>query len=304
MDAQPVKWAFDELQSDSETAIENFREIRMQEPLEEYLAQFDQFQDAVETLIESTVDLTDLHEQAVELLGRPDQLTALRYLASPAISEDDLKTLADAALSKSRIETDPEMVERIVDTVLLGLDRHRFPWVSEGREPTETEREVAVISTAALIATQRVQTLRRNTAKNEQEERVADVLLSLGLTQAPTRQVTNHSLLPEPGEFCRESYLGSRKADLIVRLWDGRSMPIECKVSNSAINSYKRLNNDAAVKGKTWVQEFGTQNCVPAAVLAGVFKPHNLWSAQADGLTLYWEHNLSALQYFVRSTKR
>ncbi|OYO00964.1 restriction endonuclease [Enemella evansiae] len=275
----------------------------MHEPLEQYLEQFEAYRDAMETLIEGTVDLSQLRDQAVELLTTPETLTAVRYLASPAISEDDLKVLAEARLTPTRLREDEEMSRRVVDTVLLGLDRNRFPWVTEGREATDAEREAAVISTAALIATQKVQTLRRNDAKDEQEEAVAARLKGHDFVQVPTRSVNNVSHLPNPGEFCREALFGTRKADLIVRLWDGRAMPVECKVSNSSTNSVKRLNNDAAVKAKTWIQEFGTATAVPAAMLAGVFKVHNLQSAQADGLTLFWAHRLDAMIDFIESTR-
>lgn len=259
----PPRWSVDRLQHDAATAIRLFREVRMHEPLEQYLEAFDEYRDAVENLIEGTVDLSQLSNQAVELLTQPELLTAIRYLASPAISEDDLKVLAEAALSPTRLRADPNMARRVIETVLLGLDRNRFPWVGEDREPTDAERAAAVTSTAALIATQKVQTARRNTAKDDQEEAVAAVLKLNRYTEVPRRAVSSVSHLPDPGEYCRESLFGSRKADLIVRLWDGRAMPIECKVSNSATNSVKRLNNDAAAKAKTWIQEFGTATASP-----------------------------------------
>ena len=49
-------------------------------------------------------------------------------------------------------------------------------------------------------------------------------------------------------------------------------MPLECKASNSATNSYKRVNHEAASKAETWLQDFGRSQVVPAAVLSGVFK--------------------------------
>lgn len=301
--ARPPYWTQDELRDDALTAIVRFREVRMHEPLEQYLGVFDEYRDAVENLIEGTVDLERLSEQAVELLTDPSLLTVVRYLASPPISEDDLKVLAEAVLSPSRLRADPDMARRLIETVLLGLDRNRFPWVSEDREPTNLERDIAVVSTAALIATQRVQTARRNTAKDEQEDAVAESLQASGFTQVARREIPNFNLLPAPGEFCRESLFGTRKADLVVRLWDGRAMPIECKVSNSSTNSVKRLNNDAAVKAVAWLQEFGTASTVPAAVLAGVFKVHNLATAQANGLTLMWAHKLEALTNFVEGAR-
>ena len=303
MGINPPKWTAEEFEREAAQAIRHFRETRMHEPLEAYLDYVEEYRRQVETLIEETVDLTRLSNLAVELLTDPQQLTAIRYLASPAISEDDLKVLADAALTPKRLNADPDMARRVIETVLLGLDRERFPWVAESREPTEGERATAVVSTAALIATQKVQTGRRNEAKKTQEGAVADALRAAGFTEVPTRAVTNMSHLPAHGEFCAEALFGSRKADLIVRLWDGRVMPTECKVSNSSTNSVKRLNNDAAVKARTWIQEFGTVTCVPAAVLSGVFKTRNLISAQADGLTLFWAHGLDRMISFITSTR-
>jgi XamI restriction endonuclease len=121
---------------------------------------------------------------------------------------------------------------------------------------------------------------------------------------ASTCSINNISEAPEVGTFCSESPFGSRKADLIVRLYDGRVMPTEAKVSNSSTNSVKRLNNDAAVKARQWTQEFGTRSVVPVAVLGGVFKLHNLRSAQdQDGLTIFWAHDLDAMIEFVERTR-
>lgn len=300
---RPPQWTEEELENQVAIAKERFRLERMQEPLERYIEEFEQYRDGVENLIEGTVDLSKLVDQAVELLGDKESLTAIRYLASPAISVDDLKILADAALSPKRLRADPGMAKRVIQTVLLGLDRNRFPWVSEDRDPTEAERHAAIISTAALIATQRVQTARRNESKREQEDAVADYLLEDDFVEVATRDITNVSHLPAPGEFCRESSFVGRKADVIVRLPDGRTMPIECKVSNSATNSVKRVNNDAAVKAVEWIREFGRANVVPAAVLSGVFKVHNLVTAQSAGLTIFWAHDLDSLGEFIERTQ-
>lgn len=80
-------------------------------------------------------------------------------------------------------------------------------------------------------------------------------------------------------------------------------MPIECKVSNSTLNSLKRLNNDAAVKAVTWKRDFGVHQVVPAAVLSGVYDLHNLLDAQARGLTIFWAHDLRPLTDFLSGTR-
>jgi len=128
-------------------------------------------------------------------------------------------------------------------------------------------------------------------------------LLAHGLVRVAPRAVLTFANAPQPGEFCGESYLGNRKADFLVRLWDNRLMPIECKVSNSATNSVKRLNNDAAAKAEAWRKDFGETQVVPSAVLGGVYKLHNLIDAQNRGLALFWAHDLKALVDFIERTR-
>lgn len=298
-DAVPTPWTEAQLEQQRLAATEIFRRKRMEEPLEQYIQHFDEYQGVVEELLESTVDLTDLNSRLIEVLTAPKLLEAFRYLAGPPISDDDLKVVAEAKLSRQQIRKDPAMVERIKQVVLDGLDRRRFPWVIDNREPTETEREASVIASAALIATRRLETSRRGDGKREQESAVHAALRELGFQQVPPRRVSRLSDAPGPGQFCPESELGNRKADVLVGLWDRRVMPIECKVSNSATNSVKRLNNDAAVKAETWRHDFGQNQVVPTAVLGGVYKLHNLLDAQRRGLSLFWEHDLASLVHWI-----
>lgn len=301
--SQPIVWTDEQLDEQRLVAIELFRSRRIEEPLEQYLANFDESQGTVEELLESTIDLSDLNSRLVEVLTAPKLLEAFRYLVGPPISDDDLKVVAEAALSRQRLMSDPAMVARIRQVVLSGLDRRRFPWVVEGREPTEAERQAAVIASAALIATRRLETRRRSDGKKEQEAAVHSALLAVGFRQVAPRKVSVLSDAPAPGEFCAESNLGGRKADVLVGLWDRRVMPIECKVSNSSTNSVKRLNNDAAVKAETWRKDFGQLQVVPTAVLGGVYKLHNLHNAQRRGLSLFWAHQLEALTQWIDTTK-
>lgn len=302
--APPPRWTLDELAADAGDSRAVFREERTQEPLEQYLEIYDECSVVVENLIESTVDLTELRDTAYDVLMDDwGSIDAIRYLASPPISMDDLKELVDSVISPTQLKKDPGLARRVVDTVLLGLDRQRFPWLTEEREPTAAERATAVVATSALIATQRLQTKRRNESKSSQESIVKDRLKAEGFKEIPSRDIATYSKAPAPGEFCGESKVAGRKADIVVTLWDGRVMPIECKVSNSSTNSVKRLNNDAAAKAVTWLQKFGTENIVPAAVVGGVFKTHNLKSAQDDGLTIFWGHNLDSLIAFIESTR-
>lgn len=300
---RPPRWTSDDLEVARRASITLFREERLQEPLEQYLEAFDIYRGTVEDLLEATVDLTDLSAAHLDILTDPALLDALRYLAGPPISADDLKVLADASLAPAKLRADSDMAGRVIETVLTALDRRRFPWVVEEREPDAAEKEAAALASAALMATQRLSTSRRSEGKTAQEAAVAVALTDAGFEEVPTRTIKTLAKAPNDGEFCRESLFGTRKADFIVGLFDGRKMPLECKVSNSSTNSIKRLNNDAAAKAERWLQEFGTVQTVPAAVLSGVYKLRNLEAAQEAGLTLFWAYKLDDMLEWIEQTR-
>jgi len=229
---------------------------------------------------------------------------AARYLAGPPVSADDLRVLADARLTPASIRADPGSALRAVETILRGLDRERFAWVAEHRQPSAEERRIAVVATAALIASQRVRTGRQTDAPQRQEALVKSWLADAGFVEEPPRPIPTVFAAPNVGRFTGECVVGaSRKADIVVRMWDGRIMPIECKVSNSELNSIKRLTNDAAVKARVWIDDLGRNNVVPVAVLSGVFGLRHLVEAQDRGLTLFWAHSLQELISFISTTE-
>lgn len=296
----PPRWTDEQFDVQLTRALEAFRAERLREPVEQYLEVFDGYAASVRSLLSETGNLSRLTDAFLETLADPDLLEALRYLAGPPISTDDLKTLADASLAPNKLREDPKMAARVVDTVLASLDTKRFPWVAEERPPRDHELSAAAMASASLMATQRVQTNRRNQAKTDQEEAVKAYLADIGLTEVESREINTHGEAPAPGSFCGECLFGHRKADIVVQLHDGSLMPVECKVSNSATNSVKRLNNDAAAKAAAWIDYFGRGQTVPSAVLSGVFKKNNLRQAQDAGLTIFWAHDLGPLGDFIR----
>lgn len=171
MTAVPPKWDKKRLTSDLERAIEEFRESRMTEPLEAYLELFEDYKDAFDELLEQTVDLRELSDKAMAVLRDEKLLEAVRYLSGPPISHDDLSTLVGQSINIRRLNADPQLAKRIIDTVMLGLDRRRFPWLQDGREAQEGERASAVLASAALLATTKAGTKRRNESKELQERK-------------------------------------------------------------------------------------------------------------------------------------
>lgn len=299
----PPRWSTAELTAEIDKSVSVFKDERIKEPLGIYSDYFDKYRDSVENLLEESIDLQRLSEVVTDYITDDDKRYALRYLASPAVSDDDLRVLAETKLSRRALQNDPTAADRVVDVVLAGLDRWRFPWLSEGREPTNQERAIAIIATTSLIASSRSQTYRRNTSKSDQEKQIADALIAVDFVEVPTREINTLREAPSPGQFCHESLLGGSKADIIVGLWDDRILAVEAKVSNSSTNSVKRVNREAAAKATAWITKFGKLGVVPSAVLSGVFKVHNLVAAQDAGLTIFWAHDLDKMLEFIESTR-
>jgi len=292
------KSTLEQFQQGAARGIEAFRLGRLAEASEDYTSHYDEAEAAVEELLELTVDLTTLRPQGATALARFYEAT--RYLTAPPTSHDDLQTLSGVP---GKFQDTVDGWPPTIETVMALLDTRRFPWLAEGRVPTEAERRAAVVATAAQIASRRVLTARANEAKTAQELLVRQTLEGAGFQQVEPRVINTFRTAPRPGQFCGESMLGSRKADVIAGLWDERLLAIECKVSNSAVNSVKRVKNDAGSKATKWLAEFGTQFLVPAAVIAGVYHPPNLLSAQADGLTIWWSHDLDQMVDWINRTR-
>jgi len=301
----PPRWTTEQFDQQRREAIAIFRKVRLEEPLEAYLEFFDRYQGLFETLLEMTVDLSQIHSHGLHVLTQDNLIEAVRYLVGPPISTDDLKTISEAAsLNKKTLAADPDLVRRVIDLVVIALDRRRFPWLAQNREPTESERLAAIIGSTSLLATSKLGTSRRNKGKKEQEQLVEDTLLSAGFKKVPTRKINMLAQAPALGEFCGETIIGTRKADFVLRLWDERVMALECKVSNSALNSVKRLNNDAAAKAEAWRKDFGGESqIVPTAVISGVYKLNKLEEAQRRGLTIFWSHNLTDFLEWIEKTR-
>ena len=300
--SEPPIWTAAELASDAEQAKAAFRKRRLREPLELYSRFFESFVPIVAGMIDRLPSLTSAQaaaEAVAEIIADDDLRTAFRYLAAPPISEDDLKTLAETNLSATALRSDEEQARRVRETVLQVIDPHRFPWLADGRSPGEAERLQAIVSSAALIATRKVETARRSAAKNEQEEAVRAVLRQAGLVEVQAREIPMLDAAPKIAEFCGECSFGGTRADLVVRLPDGRVAAIECKASNSAVNSYKRVNHEVLSKAHTWFEAFGSRQVVPVAVIDGVFNPASLATAQSGGLTILWRHRLADLGQLV-----
>jgi len=305
MTSFPARWTIDELADDAAISSAQFRDERLavsdswSNHYQSARAKFDLLFNKLNDLNPSAITDSNLADTYGSGLGE-----ALRYLAGPPISDDDLQIIAHVdSIAPGILKKDPEALRKVFGVIERVIDPFRFPWMESGTAPTPQQKEAALLASSVLLAAQRIATERRMEGKDGQEKKVKDYLRTLGFSEVAPATINTIVKGPQPMQFCAECQLGERKADVVVRLHDTRLMALECKVSNSSTNSVKRLNNDAAVKAEYWLKVFGTSQVVPVAMLAGVFKVMNLEQAQTRGLSLFWSHGLEKLGEFIESTR-
>lgn len=300
-------WTLDEIAHDCAKAQELFRLRRTNEPLEDYLTEYTAAQIAADTIIDQ------LHEILAEpankdllasIVANESLFIALRYLSAPPISEDDLGTLLARRISATSLRSSQILANGLAALIRQTIDPKRFPWVEAGKAPTKAQLHTAKVASAVAATIQRVQANRRNDEKKELESSVTSLLDALGFvrTRTPRHAVQNAEDLPGPSEYMTSVTLGEDNGDCVVGLLDRRRLALECKSSNSEINSRKRLNKEAVKDAENWRRQFGNQ-VVSGAVLRGVFNPRYVSHAQGTPLLIFWGHRLEDLQQFIESAK-
>lgn len=300
-------WTNEEILNDCRESTRLFRLRRMNEPLGDYLAEYTGAQAAADYVIDKLPEIlatpTD-REILAKIVRNPAFNTALRYLTAPPISKDDLNTVMCRSVTGTAIRKEQDFAEELVDLIRQTIDPKRFPWLATGDAPTAEALHVAKIASAVVATCQRVQTKRRNDEKAELEGPVVRLLDALSFTRIPTPRGTimHTEDLPQPGEYMIGATLGHHNGDCIIGLYDRRRLALECKSSNSGLNSRKRLNKEVMNDAQRWDAQFGAQ-VLTAAALRGVFKPEYVQDAQDTPVMIIWEHRLDDLKKFIESTK-
>jgi XamI restriction endonuclease len=294
-------WTADDLEESLAAARLNFVHERLAADPAEFSRRVATAEESVYELLEDTQGLLSLHDGEI-FREKPYLLRPARYMCAPPISEDDFDTLTNRHL-KRRDRISAEDARAATDTILQALDHTRLPWVAAGREPAKDELRAAGTATAALMAYQETQTSRRNEAAVVQQDRVAALLEEEGFVCRPeVRRIGSAAREIQPGQFSREADCGSEahraKADVPVLLRDDRLLLLECKVSNSEVNSFKRLNHETVNKARTWQRAYGDR-AITGAVLSGVFRLDNVRAAQDAGVTIFWAFDLGFLRRFI-----
>lgn len=298
---EKAKWSEAKLEEHRLIAEDAFIEQRMEQGVEDYLEIYYEKESAIRKFFERTDDLRTLSGDL--FVRNPEFTTPARHVTAPPISQDDLDTIVGENITR-RKSVSRDAADEGVWVIEQLIDPERFPWIKDERPPTDEEREIAIKATAGIWAVKRTQTNRRIDPAQEQEEHILETLKSAGLREKSVNRIHSREELEKLPTGCvaHQPYIRNSEADIAVRLQDGRLLAIEGKVSNSSLNSIKRLIHEVGDKASNWREEFG-DNVVPAAVLSGVYDMKHLKEAQNDrDILIFWEHNLDSLVGFIEQT--
>lgn len=304
----PQNWTDDEIVNDAARSKAKFVERRRAEVNEPslYLGEYEEAMRATKKLIRKLPDLVTVpvdKEELGKVIASEEEFAALRYLAGPPVSEDDLVTLIGSPVNGRAVKRDQVLADKVASFFLLALDSKRFPWIAEGRAAKPIELRLAAASTTVAIASQRTQTRRRSLERAAIEGAVAKSLRKCGYVNKGRPKPDDVSYLSglQPGEFLTNCNIGDHNGDFIIRLRDGRTLAVECKASNSELNSRKRVAKESERDADHWTKTLGGQ-VITAVALRGVFSPDLIKRTQETGMLIFWEHKLKDFEQFVESS--
>lgn len=314
MPAPPDSWTHTELKKDAKIARQRFVKERLAAlPSERatYTRLVTAQASAARLLLKASDNLRSINATA---LRDRKCLNLARYVAVPPISLDDLDTITDSCFEawvgqtteRGARPTD-EAFDRAADFISQRLDRSRAPWLSRTPPvPKAAELDSFVMWIASLPAMSGVVTSRRTERAKSQEELTRRAVEVARYTPVvPPSPLRNPLREMDPGTFSLKSRSLTRTSiDVPVRLRAGHPtgldfLAVECKVSNSTLNSRKRLL-EVNRKREVWDRSGLRYRHRTAAVIAGVFDVERLVETQDDGVMIFWEHRLRDLTRYVR----
>lgn len=255
------------------------------------------------TLVESHA-LTDV-AGALEIRG--GHTLVLRQMLAPPLSQDQFAIVCPS-YSKGHENKDrpiPEDKAALLAEAVLSLrDIRLLPWLSQNRAPSTDEMERVVTAVTPLLAAQIHLTAKRTSSSNAQEEAVVSLLLSKNWKRLPSRLVDRRASLGSR-EFMKKTRFATntrpQEVDIACGLGGTVVLAMECKVSNDATNSVKRVN-DVLKKATAWRQHWGEGFVKPAALLQGVIGFKDVERLLDADVAVFWSHDLPRFERWIETS--
>ncbi len=231
-------------------------------------------------------------------------MLALRHFMAPPISQDQFKLLCSDWSKTTEKKGTPvkAVVATAIEVIFLEWrDRSLTKWLDFGRKPTSAEVRAVLQALAPVIAGQNVATARRNRLAATQEREVIGLLRSKGWIQLPSSLIDTRAAVPER-HFMHKTRFATATAtpqevDVACGLGATVVLAMECKVTNDATNSVKRIN-DVLKKAEAWKTHWGSF-VMTAALLEGVIAPKDVERLIDHGVHVFWSHDLPTLSKWL-----
>lgn len=307
---KPERWKADIAQS-----VDLYNTWFMQFAPEAYRKERVTATEAVEAALQATDNLRNI---ATGLLRqRPLVLKMLRMATAPPIARDRLSGLAN--VSKSLIKTmedkgriprgsDARLTEQLASMsgiIARLLDKDIFPWLGEGREPTDAEAHRA----ATIVADRQCGAATDPIVRNAQEQRqlamIAQWLVARGYERIGIGMGATYQTMPAGSFAFHLNVPGTLENGNLVNITvDAAIMPlestpgalpilIEAKSAGDFTNTNKRRKEEATKIAQ--LRRRHGREVTFVLFLCGYFDGSYLGYEAAEGIDWIWEHRIDDL---------
>jgi len=256
-------------------------------------------------ILKTLIDTQGLRDLQGSLTKTGSHLLVLRHLFAPPISQDQLKLILPSypkGAEKKATGLSKQAADDFAAAFAARRDKSLTAWLSSNANPNRRQIKRLLHTVTPMISSQIFNTVRRNRLSDDQEKAVVALLESKGWTRSPSSTVNNTADLP-PQHFMRKTRCKTRTATKEVDIACGVNpsliMAMECKVSNDATNSVKRVS-DVMDKTKAWNDQWGGF-IQTAALLQGVVAYKDVARLLDSDVLVFWSHDLQPLAEWLDS---
>lgn len=287
-----------DIERDSDRAKQKYlSEQNAEEQAKDWATAIQEAECAIQQLLEASNNLANVESA---LLESGAHSLVLRHLTAPPLSQDQFKLKCPGwskGGEKSGRPASQEAAEEVSKVFDEWRDRALTPWLNTSRKASKREVEKLTRSCAPLLASQSVNTARRNRLAARQEMAVINILDQLGWTKMHSKLIDQRADIP-PKHFMHKTRFATNTAapqevDIACGLSGSYVAAMECKVTNDETNSVKRIN-DVIKKATAWREHWGSF-VTTVAVLEGVIAAKDVQRLVDGGVVVFWSHDLDPL---------
>lgn len=227
-----------------------------------------------------------------------------RQVLAPPVSQDQFKLYCPAYSKSAEITGRPMLnAAEVAATIWDRLDLGVATWAAGGTTPERHEIETFVRVSSTLIGLQQISTARRSRLAQEQEGAVISALKSDGWTKLPSKLIDTRAAVPTLHFMHKTRFAtattAAQEVDIACGLQNSYVLAMECKVTNDATNSVKRIN-DVLKKATAWKDHWGSF-VMTAALLQGVIAAKDVQRLSDAGVHVFWSHDLAKFKKWLRA---